>query len=98
MSVQSNRNVFYKRITVTETDFPGQAQIKLPFQATKVLIANDGSNATLAFSFLAPNIDGELFCSDGPLSLEGVGANRVWFKVAENEGNPVGVRIWAWRL
>lgn len=91
--VQSRRNFFYKRITVTDTAFPAKAQIDFGFQATRVLIVNDGEDTALTFSFLKPHVDGELFCSDGPLAFDGLAEGKLWFMVDQ----PAEVRVWAWR-
>lgn len=91
-----NRNVFYKKYTVNKTDFSNEADIKLPFQSNKIIISNDGPKGTLIFSFLKPEVDGELYCSDGPLTFDNIAETKIWFK--KELGKPdMTVRVWAWR-
>lgn len=94
MPVQGRRNFFYQRLNVTDLDFPDQEQLAFGFQATRVIIVNDGPASSLTFSFLRPNVDGELFADDGPLILDGVGVGKLWLKVDQ----PGDVRVWAWRI
>jgi len=94
MVVLGGRNFFYKRIDVTDTDFPSAAQLNFGFQATRVIIVNDGNGPALTFSFSRPNVDGELFKDDGPLVFDGVGVGKLWFKAPLE----TSVRVWAWRI
>lgn len=94
MTASGRRNFFYKRISLSVSDFPDEAQAIFGFQATRVIIVNDGLDSTLTFSFSRPHIDGELFEDDGPLVFDGLGAGKVWLKSsAETQ-----VRVWAWRI
>lgn len=88
----SGRNFFYKNVQITDIAFPSTPQIKLPFMASKVIISND-SDLQVDFSFLKPNLDGELFCEDGPITFDCLGEGRLWFK----SPGTAGVRVWAWR-
>lgn len=94
----TKRNFYYKKLLVSETAFPDAPQINFGFQATRVIIANDGAGPTedafLTWSFLKPNIDGELFCADGPISFDGLTEGRLWLM---NSGSPIQIRVWAWR-
>lgn len=93
MTTTGRRNFFYQRLNVADTDFPSEAQLNFGFQATRVIIVNDG-NSTLTFSFSRPHVDGELFKDDGPLIMDGVGAGKVWLKA----GAASSARVWAWRI
>lgn len=92
----SKRSFFYKKLSVTASAFPDEPQLKFGFDATRVIIVNDHEDSTLTWSFLNPNIDGELFCADGPISFEGISEGRLWLKTSF-EGS-AQVRVWAWRI
>lgn len=98
-TVNSKRNFFYKKLLIDTTAFPSAAQMVFGFQATRVIVCNDGAGSNedshLAFSFLQPNLDGELFCADGPITFDGLAEGRLWLKTS---ANPIQVRVWAWRL
>lgn len=91
----SRRNFFYLNTVISNLSFPNAPQIKLPFQASKIIIANDSDKSVLSFSFGIPDLDGELFCTDMPITFEGVGKGRLWFFT---DGAPNKLRVWAWRL
>lgn len=94
----SNRGFFYKRILVTNLVYPSAPSIKIPFQATRIVIASIGlkPNENIEFSFQKPNLDGELFQDDGPLAFDGLSEGRLYF-LAVNPGGSAEVRVWAWR-
>lgn len=96
--VATRRNIFYDRQTISVTDFPNAPQFKFPFDATRVLIdaRNRSDDAVIVkFSFLNPELDGELFCEDGPLAFDELKEARMWLKVDTGSAD---VRVWAWRL
>lgn len=93
--VPSRRNFYYKRITVSATSFQDQDDLNFGFDATSVIISNDSDTDSIAFSFLNPHLDGELFCYDEPLVMDGLSEARLWFK--KLTVNDVQVRVWAWR-
>lgn len=91
----SRRNFFYKKVTLSVDAFPNKPQVNFGFQATRVVIASDADARQVDFSFLKPNLDGELLATDGPLVFDQLGEGRLWFK--QPEGKEVTVRVWAWR-
>ena len=88
-----SKNFFYQRLDVGLKDFPSQAQVTIPFLATRLILSND-TDAELGFSFQGPNLHGELFCDDDPIVFDGISVGKVWFKSVSNSK----VRVWAWRL
>lgn len=94
----SRRSFFYKKLVVSATTFPDAAQVQFGFDATRVIICNDGAgpneDSFLTWSFLKPNVDGELFCADGPISFDEISEGKLWLKT---DTNPIQIRIWAWR-
>lgn len=95
---QTRRNFFYKKLTVGAMgSFPNTAQIIIPFSATHLIIANDSTNNGIAFSFLRPDVDGELFEKNAPITFDGINVSKIWLKKISATPNPQ-VRIWAWRL
>lgn len=93
--VQSKRNFFYRRISVNSSSFPSRAQIEIPFLATHLILTNDSDTQPISFSFLNPDIDGELFKKEQPIAFDGISVNKVWF--FRTGSKPVQVRVWAWR-
>lgn len=97
----SNRGFFYKRISVTNIAYPSAPSVKLPFQATRVIIAhrNLKANEVISFSFQSPTepLDGELFSDDVPLTMDGLSEGRLWFKTSQVQNASAEVRVWAWR-
>ena len=90
----TGRNFFYQRVTVPAgTVFTDAPQLTLPFQASRIIIARGEEKTSLAFSFLAPNVDGELLCDDGPITFDGLNEGRLWFRATAQ----TTVRVWAWR-
>jgi len=92
----TGRNFFYTELDVSVTAFPSTAQIKFPFQATRVIIAMNGK-ADLHFSFQKPNIDGRLVPDDAPLAMDGLSEGRLWFKKVAVGPAVLAIRVWAWR-
>lgn len=92
MSTMGSKTFFYKRIKVAIKDFESEAQVKIPFLATKIIISND-SDPRLDFSFQAPELHGELFCDDDPIVMDNLSVGKVWFR-SESTSE---ARIWAWR-
>lgn len=86
-------NFFYERKEIGLRDFPDEAHMKIPFQATRLIIAND-SDAQVDFSFKKPALHGELMSHDNPVVLDGVNVGKIWFRSPQN----ASVRVWAWRL
>lgn len=95
----ARRNFFYKKITLatSQLTFPNKNQIDFGFHATHVIIVNDNVDNSIEFSFRKPNLDGEIFCSDGPLVMDGIAEDRLWFRVVGTPTETTQVRIWAWR-
>lgn len=94
-----NRTFFYKKLSVgaqANGSFPSQAQIKFPFQATHVIISNDSDQTDLTFSFNTPDIDGELFKKEQPVTFDGISVGKLWFFKETDKPN-AQVRVWAWR-
>ena len=89
----AKRNFFYFRDTVTDISFPSSPQIKLPFEASRIIMVNDSADQVLSWSFQKPNLDGELLCTDSPIVFDGLNEGRVWFKAPAD----CEYRIWAWR-
>jgi len=94
--VPTGRNFFYQRLVVSSDIFTNEHDIDFGFQATHVIISNDSTTDSIAFSFRKPFLDGELFCTDGPLVMDGLSEGRIWFKRISI--NDVQVRVWAWGL
>lgn len=95
----SNRGFFYNRKIITATIYPSEQQFKFPFLATHILIAfrNLKNQEIIEFSFNRVEQDGELFPGDGPLSMDGLSKNRIWFKTNQFGQNAAAeIRIWAW--
>jgi hypothetical protein len=90
---EKGRNFYYRRLEIGDHDFPADAQFKVPFLASRLIISND-TPAKLSFSLQHPNLDGELFADDDPLVLDGIGVNKVWLKTEATSN----VRLWAWRI
>jgi len=88
-----SQNFFYKRSEIGLTEFPDEAQIKIPFQATRLIVSND-SDTQVDLSFKHPSLHGELLKDDSPLVLDGVSVGKIWFRSPQN----ASVRVWAWRL
>lgn len=88
-----SQNFFYKRAEIGSLEFPDEAQIKIPFQATRLIVSND-SDAQVDLSFKHPSLHGELLKDDSPLVLDGVSVGKIWFRSQQN----ASVRVWAWRL
>lgn len=88
-----DKNFFYNRSEIGLTEFPDEAQVKIPFQATRLIISND-SDAQVDISFKRPSLHGELFKDDSPLVLDGVSVGKIWIRSQQN----ASVRVWAWRL
>lgn len=99
MSTPSRRGFFYKRIAITATTFPSAPQIKIPFSATRILIVHRNLKAQeiISFSFLRPNLDGELFPDDTHLAMDGLIESRVWFFTNQTQNQNAEIRVWAWR-
>lgn len=97
--VKSNRGFFYKRLLITVNSFPNAPQVKLPFQATRIMLAsrNLKSLEIISFSLLKPDLDGEIFCEDSPIAMDGLSEGRLWFKTTETSNQTGEIRIWAWR-
>jgi len=96
MVVQATRTFFYEpSLTITATAFTSAPDLRFPFTANRVILSNDSDTNIVTFSFLAPNIDGELFCTDGPIVFDWLNQDRLWFKVNSGDAK---IRIWAWRL
>lgn len=88
---------YYKRLTISATAFPDEQQVHFPFSANHVIISSDSDQLYVKFSFLPPNLDGELFKKEQPIVFDGVHINRIWFsREANNKPNPE-VRVWAWK-
>lgn len=96
---QANRGFFYTRIPITNNTYPSAPSVKIPFQATRVIIAqrNMKSQEILEFSFQKPAKDGELFDDDSPIAMDGLSEGRLWFKTSETNNPGAEVRVWAWR-
>lgn len=92
MSAMSSKTFFYTRVKIAVKDFPSDAQIKIPFLASKIIISND-TDPRLDFSFQAPHLHGELFCDDDPIVMDNLSVGKVWFK-SESSSE---ARVWAWR-
>lgn len=88
-----SQNFFYKRSEIGSLEFPDEAQIKIPFQATRLIVSND-SDAQIDLSFKHPSLHGELLKDDSPLVLDGVSVGKIWFRSPHS----ASVRVWAWRL
>ena len=87
------KTFFYKTTEIGDKAFPDDAQIKIPFLASRLIISND-SEKKLSFSFSPPDIHGDLFRDDNPIVFDGISFGKIWFKAEENSN----VRVWAWRL
>lgn len=94
--VPSRRNFFYKRLVISSTIFTNEHDIDFGFQATSVIITNDSTTDSIGFSFRKPYLDGELFCNDGPLVMDGLSEGKLWLKKISI--NDVQVRVWAWGI
>lgn len=81
--------------TVILNSFPSEAQIKLPFLASKLIIANDSSMETVIFSFNGSTVHGDLFDSDSPIVFEDLNVSKIWFRRAG--AKDADIRVWAWR-
>ena len=92
----TGRNFFYKRETVTVTAFPSAAQIQLPFRATHLIILLASKKEILNFSFKNPELDGELEPEDGPLVMDQLAIDKIWFKL--DVAGSLSVRVWAWKI
>lgn len=94
----STRGFFYIRIPVSNTAFPSAPQIKLPFQATRIVLAPlfVKQNEIIQFSYLAPNLDGELMTNDLSVAFDGLSEGRIWFRVV-TPSSTAEIRVWAWR-
>lgn len=90
----AKRNFFYKRLPINVSVYSSKAQFIFPFTATHVVIYNRSASSDILFSFNGFNLDGELFAKDGPLTMDGIALNRLWFK--SPSGGP-DVQVWAWR-
>jgi len=99
MTTPSRRGFFYKRIPVNVDIFPNAPQIKIPFQATRILIVHRNLKAqeVISLSFLRPNLDGELFPDDTHLAMDGLSEGRLWFKTTETQNPNAEIRGWAWK-
>lgn len=98
-TVAGKRTFFYSKISVgaqADGAFPSQAQIKIPFQATHVIISNDSDKTDVTFSFNRPNIDGELLKKEQPITFDGLSIGKIWFFKTLG-GENAQVRVWAWR-
>lgn len=94
--VPSGRNFFYERLTISKTSFSNEHDLDFGFQATHIIISNDSTTDSIAFSFRKSYLDGELFCYDGPLVMDGLSEGKLWLrKISVND---VQVRVWAWGL
>lgn len=95
----STRTFFYEKIVLgalADGAFPIKPQIKLPFTASHIIIKNDANNTDITFSFLFPNVDGELLAKEQPIAFDCLSVGRVWFFKGAGQPN-AQVRIWAWR-
>ncbi len=99
MAILSNRGFFYKRVPVINPTYTSTPSVKITFQATRIIIAHKNLKASeiISFSFLNPNLDGELFSEDVPLAMDGLSEGRLWFKTSNIVNPGAEVRVWAWR-
>jgi len=90
----TNRTFFFISLPINAVSFPSEAQIILPFLATKIIIINDSKNQTIDFSFRRPNLDGILTDEDGAITFDGLSESKIWFRATAS----ANIRLWAWRL
>ena len=96
MVVQSIRNRKYYEVDVpVAVDFTEEPQIKFPFTATHIIIIarSTTDNGKVEFSFLRPDLDGEIYCYEGPLAMDDVFESRLWCK-SSTSGMKLRVMIW----
>lgn len=110
--VATKKNRFYKRFTLDSNniaqvdeswkgDTVSAIKLEFPVQMTTVVIANDNVDRSIEYSFCGNEIDGDLYCDDGPFSQDGLSEGYLYFRLPEgttlDEGETVQVRVWAWR-
>lgn len=111
-NVPSGRQRFYEKVVLTadniaesESDWRGDnssaVKLTFPTQLTAVVIVNDNVDRSIEFSYDGKELDGELFCDDGPFSQDGLSEGYLYLRLPEgtelDEGEKVKVRVWAWR-
>lgn len=92
---RGRRRFFFEELEITSPNFSEKENVNFGFEATRIIISNDTKNK-VEFSFLKDGnqLDGILYEKDGPISFEGCGEGRAWFRCVT--GKPTKVRIWAW--
>lgn len=106
----TKRQRFYKRIVLKaaniasdDDDWKKDVAIKLTFPTslTTVVITNDNEDRSLDYSFNGRDLDGELFCDDGPFSQDCTSEGYLYLRLPPgtvlDPNEEVQVRVWGWR-
>lgn len=76
-------------------------KLELPTNLTTFVISNDSDDFIIEYSFDGRNLDGELWCDDGPFSQDCASEGYIYFRLPENSNvgpnDKIQVRVWGWR-
>lgn len=92
----------WKNLTVLDSDGVTEIENKLTFPSTftTIVISLDDEDRILEYSYNGRDLDGELFCDDGPFSQDCSAEGFIYFRLPEGTSlktnETVQVRVWAW--
>lgn len=100
MPTISGRNFIFKDLEISRDfellEFNKTPDIIFPFTPTSLMISNESNLKTIFWSFNSIDVDGFLFKKETPITFD----NGTWAKIhfaKETGGEPILIRVWAWR-
>lgn len=76
-------------------------KLEFPTNLTTIVISLDNDDRILEYSFDGRNLDGEIFCDDGPFSQDCASEGYLYLRLPEGTtlkpNEKIQARIWAWR-
>ena len=92
----------WKNLIMLDSDGVTEIENKIEFPSTftTIVISLDDEDRILEYSYNGRNLDGELFCDDGPFSQDCAAEGYLYFRLPEgttlDTDETVQVRLWAW--
>jgi len=106
--VNTRRERFYKKVLLDSSNISQDGEdwksvgvkLEFPTNLTTVVISNDNNDRCTQYSFDGRNLDGDLFCDDGPFSQDCTSEGYFYLMLPEGTtletNEKVQVRVWAW--